>query len=86
MLGLSIIGKIAVVIALAAIAIIGFDNLFHKQGLRGERGDRRERDATLPDDVDPASLRRRRPMTQRLMGSVLLMAVAVILIALMPVF
>ncbi len=86
MIGLTVVGKVAIMVALAAIAIIGFDNLFHKQGQRGDRGDRRDREASHPDGVDPASLRRRRPMTQRLMGAVLLMAVGVLLITLLPLF
>jgi hypothetical protein len=86
MLSLSIISKIAIFVALSAIAIIGFDNLFHRQGQRGDQGDRRDRDAGVPEGVDPATLRRRRPMTQRLMGSVLLMAVGVLLVTLLPLF
>ncbi len=84
MSSLSIIGNIGVLVALSAISIIGFDHLFHKQGMRGDKGDRRSRDASLPDGVDPASLRRRRPMTQRLMGMVLLMAVIVLITVLFP--
>ncbi len=86
MLGLSVIGKAAVIVALSAISIIGFDLFFRKEQRRGERGDRRERDEGLPEGVDPVSLRKRRPMTNKLMGAVLLMAVLVLLIVLVPVF
>ena len=64
--------------ALAFIAAIGLNLLFHKAQRREARGDARP----LPADVDPANLRRRRPLTNRLSGAVLLMAVGVIVIAL----
>jgi cbb3-type cytochrome oxidase subunit 3 len=79
MLSLPIVSKYAVLIALAIVSIIGLDLLFRKPRRRGERGEAR---TELADGIDPATLRERRPLTQRLSGAVLLMAVFVILVAL----
>lgn len=69
---------IATWVALVFIAAIGTNLLLHKAQRREDRGDARP----LPADMDPANLRRRRPLTNRLSGAVLLMAVAVIVISL----
>jgi hypothetical protein len=73
--------QIAVLVALAVVAIIGFDMLVRQPGTRGERSGVRE---LLPDGVDPAELRRRTPRSQRLAGAVLISAAAVTFAAAWP--
>jgi hypothetical protein len=72
-------------LALTAIGIIGADLLLRKEQKRREADGGRDR-APLPEGVDPASLRKRRPMTNKLMGAVLIASVLVLLIVLVPVF
>ena len=85
MSGLSIISFYSILIAAAFIAAIGIDLLFRKQKRREERDeDRRAERAPVPEGVDPVSMREFRPLTQRLSGAVLLLAVGVILFALRP--
>jgi hypothetical protein len=85
MSGVSIISFYSILISAAFIAAIGLDLLFRKPKRREERvEDRRENRAPLPDGIDPVSLREFRPLTQRLSGAVLLLAVGVIMIALRP--
>ncbi len=67
--------------ALAAIVIIGLDMLLRSPKRREDGG----RPAMLPGDVDPASLRQRRPAAQRLSGAVLILAALVIFFVLRPV-
>jgi hypothetical protein len=85
MSGVSIISFYSILISAAFIAAIGLDLLFRKPKRREERAeDRRENRAPLPDGIDPVSMREFRPLTQRLSGAVLLLAVGVIMIALRP--
>ena len=67
--------------ALAMIALIGLDLLLRSPKRREDRG---ARPAMLADGVDPASLRQRRPLTQRLSGAVLLVAALVLYLVLSP--
>jgi hypothetical protein len=85
MSGVSIISFYSILISAAFIAAIGLDLLFRRPKRRDERAeDRRESGDSLPDSVDPITMREFRPLTQRLSGAVLLLAVGVILIALRP--
>lgn len=72
----------AALFALVAITLIGLDML-----LRGAR--RREdagaRPAMMPGNIDPADLRKRRPLTQRLSGAVLIVAAILLYFAIRPV-
>jgi|GEM_PF-2514807 hypothetical protein len=67
--------------ALLVITLIGFDLLLRVPKRREDRGTRA---AMLADGVDPANLRRRRPLTQRLSGAVLIAAVVVLYLVLRP--
>ncbi len=73
------IQTMAVIIALSAVAIIGLDLLMRPTQRRREGEGSREDRAALPEGVDPATLRKRRPLTQRMSGAVLLAAVAVMM-------
>jgi hypothetical protein len=70
----------AAIFALAVIALIGLDMLL--------RGPKRREDRTgptmVPGDIDPANLRRRRPLAQRLSGGVLVAAAVVLYFVIRP--
>ena len=72
---------LAALFALGVIVLIGLDML-----LRGSRRreDARSRPSMVPGDVDPANLRRRRPLTQRLSGAVLIAAATVLYVVIRP--
>jgi hypothetical protein len=71
---------LAALFALGVIVLIGLDMLL--------RGSRRREDARgpsmLPGDVDPANFRKRRPLTQRLSGAVLIAAAIVLYVVIRP--
>lgn len=74
------IASFAAVFALGVIVLIGLDML-----LRGsKRREDRSGPTMVPGDVDPASLRRRRPLTQKLSGGVLIAAAAVLYFLIRP--
>jgi hypothetical protein len=72
---------LAALFALGVIVLIGLDML-----LRGSRRreDARARPSMVPGDVDPANLRKRRPLTQRLSGAVLIAAAIVLYVVIRP--
>ena len=83
---MSVTTQFVVLVALAIIAIIGFDLLVRQPGERaGERPDSRDggRDP-LPEGMDPTALRRRSPRAQRLSGAVLISAAAFVFGAVYP--
>jgi hypothetical protein len=71
----------AAIFALAVIALIGLDLLL---GVPKRREDRGAPAPMVPGDVDPANLRRRRPLTQRLSGAVLIVAAVVLYFVISP--
>ena len=71
----------AALFALALIALIGLDLLLRVPKRREDRG---ARPTMVPGDVDPANLRRRRPLTQRLWGAVLIVAAVVLYVVIRP--
>lgn len=71
----------AALFALAVIALIGLDLLLRVPKRREDRG---ASAPMVPDDVDPADLRRRRPLTQRLSGAVLIVAATVLYFVISP--
>lgn len=71
----------AALFALAVIALVGFDLLLRVPKRREDRG---ARPAMVPSDIDPANLRSRRPLTQRLSGAVLITAVVVLYFVISP--
>ena len=77
---MSVIGSWTLLFALATVAAIGIGLLFRSPGRRAY-----ERGADPDDGGDPIDLRRRRPLTQRLSGAVLVVASAVILMVVQPV-
>ena len=79
---MSVTATAVTLIALAIIAVIGLDMLVRQPGTRGDRSGARE---PLPEGVDPTSLRRRSPRSQRLAGAVLISAAAFIFGAIWPV-
>jgi hypothetical protein len=79
--GLSVTGHFAALFALGLIAAIGIDLLIRVPRRREDRG---RRAAMLADGVDPAKLRRRPPLTQRLSGAVLIAAAIVLFLVLRP--
>jgi len=72
----------AALFALAVIALIGLDLLVRAPKRREDRG---MPAPMVPGDVNPANLRRRRPLTQRLSGAVLITAAIVLYFILSPV-
>lgn len=67
--------------ALAVIALIGLDLLVRVPKRREDRG---APAPMVPGDIDPANLRRRRPLTQRLSGAVLIVAAIVLYFVISP--
>lgn len=67
--------------ALAVVLLIGLDILLRVPKRREDRG---APAPMVPGDVDPANLRRRRPLTQRLSGAVLIVAAIVLYIVIRP--
>ena len=67
--------------ALAIITLIGLDILFRVPKRREDRG---APSPMVPGDIDPANLRRRRPLTQRLSGAVLVLAAIVLYVVVRP--
>ncbi len=76
-----VIPAMAALFALFVIALIGLDMLVRAPKRREEGG---VRPAVQTANADPVNLRRRRPLTQRLSGAVLIVAVLVLLIVLRP--
>jgi hypothetical protein len=75
------VAPLAALLALGVILLIGFDLLLRVPKRREDGG---VRAATVPVDADPANLRRRRPLTQRLSGAVLIVAAAVLYLVIRP--
>lgn len=75
------VASLAALFALGAIVLIGLD-----MALRG--GKRREdmgaRPALVPGNLDPAHLRRRPPLAQRLSGAVLIAAAIILYFIIRP--
>jgi hypothetical protein len=71
----------AATFALAVITLIGLDMLLRGPKRREDRG---ARPTMVPGDVDPANLRRRRPLTQRLSGVVLIAAAVTLYFVIRP--
>lgn len=67
--------------ALGLIALIGLDLLLRVPKRREDRG---APAPMVPGGVDPANLRRRRPLTQRLSGAVLIVAAVVLYFLINP--
>ena len=78
---MSVIASWTALFALAVVAVIGIDLSLRSPRRREDSG---SRPAMQPGDVDPANLRRRRPLTQRLTGAVLLLAVVILYILIRP--
>lgn len=73
--------SLAALFALGSIVLIGFDLLLRVPKRREDSG---ARPAMVPSDLDPANLRRRRPLTQRLSGAVLIAAAVVLYVVIRP--
>ena len=71
----------AALFALGVIILIGFDLLVRSPK---RREDGRARATMVPEGVDPANLRQRRPLTQRLSGAVLIVAAVMLYLILRP--
>lgn len=69
----------AALFALVVIMLIGLDLLLRVPKRREDRPS-----PMVPGNVDPANLRRRRPLTQRLSGAVLIVAALVLYIVIRP--
>lgn len=73
---LSAVSVAAVWFSLAVIGLIGANLIFQRERRRGE--DRQSRQP-LAANIDPVELRRTRPATARLSGTVLIVAVLIII-------
>jgi hypothetical protein len=73
--------EIAALFALAVIVLIGLDLLLRVPKRREDRG---APAPMLSGDVDPANLRRRRPLAQRLSGAVLIAAALLLYAVIRP--
>lgn len=75
------VASFAALFALGVIALIGLDLLMRVPKRREDGG---ARATMVPVDADPANLRRRSPLTQRLSGAVLIVAAVVLYLIIRP--